>query len=100
MTEEERQLLVMVARVLRAIPGASYYIKEQLTTEREPMAHFDDGTPVPVGITATRTNGLARLDRAIAAVEALEAPACRTCEQVDRGQTGEYPCKECGLPTV
>jgi len=25
---------------------------------------------------------------------------CKKCKQEDKGQTGEYPCKECGLPTV
>lgn len=25
---------------------------------------------------------------------------CPKCGQVDRGQTGEYPCPECGLPLV
>lgn len=25
---------------------------------------------------------------------------CSKCGQVDRGQTGEYPCSECGLPLV
>lgn len=25
---------------------------------------------------------------------------CKTCHQVDVGQSGEYPCKECGLPQV
>lgn len=25
---------------------------------------------------------------------------CGTCEQADVGQTGEYPCKACGLPTT
>lgn len=26
--------------------------------------------------------------------------SCKKCGQVDNGQTGEYPCKECGLPLV
>lgn len=38
------------------------------------------------------------------AATALEArdteDACKTCGQIDSGQTGEYCCKECGLPTV
>ena len=25
---------------------------------------------------------------------------CKKCGQVDNGQTGEYPCSECGLPTT
>ncbi len=25
---------------------------------------------------------------------------CNTCHQMNVGQTGEYPCVECGLPTV
>lgn len=25
---------------------------------------------------------------------------CSICQQMDVGQTGEYPCSECGLPTV
>ena len=25
---------------------------------------------------------------------------CQKCGQKDQGQTGEYPCPECGLPTV
>ena len=25
---------------------------------------------------------------------------CPKCGQTDHGQTGEYPCPECGLPTV
>lgn len=29
-----------------------------------------------------------------------EASPCAMCGQVDAGQTGEYPCKECGLPSL
>jgi len=29
-----------------------------------------------------------------------ELNACPKCGQVDTGQTGEYPCSECGLPTM
>ena len=29
-----------------------------------------------------------------------ELKPCKTCNQTDHGQTGEYPCPECGLPTV
>jgi hypothetical protein len=25
---------------------------------------------------------------------------CRDCDQINVGQTGEYPCKTCGLPTT
>lgn len=25
---------------------------------------------------------------------------CKKCNQTDAGQNGEYPCPECGLPTV
>lgn len=25
---------------------------------------------------------------------------CETCGQIAHGQTGEYPCPECGLPQV
>jgi len=25
---------------------------------------------------------------------------CSRCGQIDRGQTGEYPCEECGLPAL
>ena len=25
---------------------------------------------------------------------------CAKCGQIDRGQTGEHPCPECGLPTI
>ena len=25
---------------------------------------------------------------------------CKKCGQIDNGQTGEYPCSECGLPTI
>lgn len=28
------------------------------------------------------------------------AGRCPECDQVDVGQTGEYPCKACGLPTT
>lgn len=31
---------------------------------------------------------------------ALGVPACPKCGQTDKGQTGEYACQECGLPTV
>jgi len=30
----------------------------------------------------------------------LKRAACPKCAQTDAGQTGEYPCAECGLPTV
>lgn len=29
-----------------------------------------------------------------------EASPCSMCGQVDAGQTGEYPCEECGLPAL
>ena len=29
-----------------------------------------------------------------------ENDTCPKCGQVDHGQTGEYPCSECGLPMV
>lgn len=29
-----------------------------------------------------------------------ELSTCQKCGQVDNGQTGEYPCSECGLPQV
>jgi len=30
----------------------------------------------------------------------LISTSCLKCHQVDRGQTGEYPCDVCGLPLV
>lgn len=30
----------------------------------------------------------------------MNAAKCATCGQVNRGQTGEYPCAECGVPTL
>jgi hypothetical protein len=27
-------------------------------------------------------------------------PSCKACGQIDHGQTGEYPCAECELPTL
>lgn len=32
--------------------------------------------------------------------ELLTLPVCGKCGQRDMGQTGEYPCSECGLPTT
>lgn len=29
-----------------------------------------------------------------------EPTPCSTCTRVDFGQTGEYPCAECGLPSL
>ena len=31
-------------------------------------------------------------------INSAELEACESCGQVDIGQTGEYPCKACGLP--
>lgn len=44
-----------------------------------------------------------RYCRAVRLREAMRVvipPACSKCGQNDFGQTGEYPCDTCGLPTV
>jgi len=28
----------------------------------------------------------------------LKKIRCDVCKQIDKGQTGEYPCPKCGLP--
>jgi hypothetical protein len=43
------------------------------------------------------TNGQTTLEDAVAA---NFAGLCDTCHQRDIGQTGEYPCTKCGLPTL
>ena len=30
----------------------------------------------------------------------IASRTCKTCSQFDYGQTGEYPCRVCGLPTL
>lgn len=30
----------------------------------------------------------------------LEKNRCKKCNQINWGQTGEYPCEVCGLPTL
>lgn len=30
----------------------------------------------------------------------MDTGKCSKCGQEERGQTGEYPCPECGIPTV
>jgi len=41
-------------------------------------------------------------DRLLGEIHRLEGQAntCSACGQEDKGQTGEYPCAECGLPQV
>lgn len=41
-----------------------------------------------------------RIDTALSASAEPSAPKCKSCGQVPEGQSGEYPCKACGLPTV
>lgn len=36
----------------------------------------------------------------LSAIAEPSAPKCKSCGQVPEGQGGEYPCKDCGLPTV
>ena len=74
------------------------------------VATMTNGLPCAPKGTPARGNGLTMINDSVLARNgevliggawafAPEEP-CARCGQVDRGQTGEYPCMGCGLPQV
>lgn len=72
--------------------------------QTELTIHFTDD-PQPI----SRREAFALLRRVEALEESLMQGGitllenflnCQTCGQRDTGQTGEYPCQTCGVPTV
>lgn len=79
-----------VARLLREQGEALEHIEEELMW-LEDTVKGDDGDRI------TRLRGYIHR---LASAQSTSEGACPACGQVDVGQTGEYPCRVCGLPLL